>query len=79
ATDETAALWRVASGLLDEWLGEAPRPVRLIGAGVAHVAKSGIGQLALFADPGSARRQRLDRALDAIRARYGDDAITHGD
>lgn len=80
-TDETAQLWLAAAGLFTEWSGSAERrkrAVRLLGAGVAQLTRAGAGQLELFASRASLAQRRLDRAVDAIRARFGDDAITHG-
>ncbi|HEV8534671.1 MAG TPA: DNA polymerase IV [Candidatus Limnocylindria bacterium] len=75
ATSDDVAIFRVARQLLraalaDDREGGRTSPVRLIGVSV-----SGLGageQLGLF---DAARHARLNAALDAIRARFGDDAL----
>jgi DNA polymerase-4 len=50
------------------------RPLRLLGLAVSGLLEDGGYQLDLF-EHGDLRRIQLDEALDAIRARYGRDAI----
>jgi DNA polymerase-4 len=72
-TDLTRDLWRAASELLSTWVSSGSRPVRLIGiAASALVSREG-EQLSLFDD--SQRHARLDAALDALRDRFGPDAV----
>ncbi len=54
-------------------------PVRLLGVGATGLISADTGQLALFAAPRDARRERLNRALDAIADRFGSGAIVRGD
>ena len=49
------------------------RPVRLLGVAARNLGTSA-RQLSLF-EPADDRRERLTRAMDAIRARHGDDAL----
>jgi DNA polymerase-4 len=49
------------------------RPVRLLGVAARNLGTSA-RQLSLFG-PAEDRRERLTRAMDAIRARHGDDAL----
>ncbi len=54
------------------------QPVRLIGFGVGRLLVSPGIQLALFGDSGGLlpdRRERLSRAVDRLRERFGDDAV----
>lgn len=76
-TDQTAVLWQAVAALFEEWTRGNRAAVRLIGAGVAQLSPAGSGQLALFDDDAGRRRQRLDRTLDLIRERFGEDAIGH--
>ncbi len=74
-TDDDATLYRVARQLLRETLGAdresgAVRPVRLVGVSVGGLVAG--QQLGLFE---SARAARLNAALDAVRARFGEDAL----
>ena len=85
---ETTALYRVAAGLADALVAEAPgERVTLVGVSVSALSRRPHLQLELPIDglagdavtrPGSsehARRHRLDAAVDAARARYGRDAV----
>ena len=74
-TDELAAAGR---GLLDELIArERLRPVRLIGLGAANLVEDAV-QLGFAADAESRRAEGIDRALDAIRGRYGREAVRRG-
>ncbi len=73
-TDADRVIGMVAQALLAEaW--RPPRPVRLLGVGVEQLVAA--AQLDLFA-PADAVPSGLDRALDALRRRYGDQAIRRG-
>ncbi len=75
-TDDGALLARAATGLLAR--AALREPVRLLGVGVTQLISADTGQLALFATR-DARRERLNRALDAIADRFGSGAIVRGD
>jgi len=90
ADDDTAAIWTLASGLLDRWLAERRPPLRLLGVSLHDLTAD--RQLDLFgpaqrvaapapAAPGArqtapAPRPPLDAATDAIVTRFGARAIT---
>jgi DNA polymerase-4 len=79
ATDETDVLWSAAAGLFEAWASGRVRAVRLIGAGVSQLSRPTGRQMTLFEDEADGqRRRRLDRTLDAIRDRYGHDAVSRG-
>jgi DNA polymerase-4 len=61
--------------LLEEHLDRS-RPVRLIGAGVSNLEARAV-QLSLL-ESRAAERAALDERLDALRARYGEQAIFRG-
>ena len=72
-------LYRTACGLFDKlWNGA---PIRLLGIRASKLtAETEPVQLSLF-DPDmkkSEKERRLDKALDAIRSRYGKDAVRRG-
>lgn len=70
-TDTTDALWRVARRLFRRhWDGQ---PLRLIGAGVTGLTPAAARQPELFAT--SRRSCRLDAASDAVRERFGANAL----
>jgi DNA polymerase-4 len=49
--------------------------VGTLGVGVSGLGEADSGQLDLFADPKPVPRRRLETAIDAIRDRFGEDAI----
>ena len=75
ATDDDLTIYRVGRQLLRDALGEdhangRSSPVRLVGVSVSGLEAG--RQLGLF---DQARVSRLNAALDAVRARFGDDAL----
>jgi len=49
--------------------------VRLLGVGMSGLGPTGSGQESLFPDPAQERARRLAKAADAVRDRYGEDAV----
>jgi len=76
-TDDDQELYRTARELLAAaW--ERARGVRLLGITAAQLAVGGApAQGSLFA-PAPRQRERLLRAMDAIRDRHGEDKLRHG-
>ena len=74
ATDVTDEIFKVAVKLFEElWNG---MPIRLLGISTSRVTKAGDGrQLSLFDDSDHEKLERLDRAMDSIRERFGADAV----
>jgi DNA polymerase-4 len=72
------SLRQAADGLLSAV--ELNRPVRLVGFGVAHLGAGAAEQLLLFGEDARARvrKERLSRAVDAIRGRLGGASIGRG-
>ncbi|MDD4850284.1 MAG: DNA polymerase IV [Gemmiger sp.] len=73
-TNSTEVIYHTAKALLRQlWPG---RPVRLVGVTAEHTGEDHFEQLTLFADPHHADKQeKLDRAADALRKKFGEDAI----
>ena len=70
------ALYPIARALLARWLEEHPqRRLRLLGVGTRDF--SGDEQQDLF-DESRARRERLEKASDAVRERFGAEALHRG-
>lgn len=72
STDRTDLLWDAARRLFRGW---DFRPVRLVGFTVDRFDSAEVGSLFEAGDPEHGRRRRLDAATDAIRAKFGGDAI----
>jgi DNA polymerase-4 len=83
-TNDTRTITSVASGLLSTWLAENPGArIRLLGVGASQLTEA--DQMDLFASPAPssasatpppANASRLDTALDAIRQKFGANALT---
>jgi len=54
---------------------ERRRDVGTLGVGLAGLSDEDAGQLDLFATPSAPRNHRLEAAMDAIRDRFGEDAV----
>lgn len=78
-TASTDVIYRHACALFDElWDGN---PIRLLGVRTTRLVEEDTPvQLSLFdyAAPKSEKQQKLDAALDSIRARYGKDSVKRG-
>ncbi len=74
ATNITNEIYGMACRLFEElWDG---RPVRLLGIQTSRIRQAGDGrQLSLFDDGNYEKLEKLDRAMDSIRERYGSDAV----
>jgi DNA polymerase-4 len=72
-TDDGATVASVARTLLERW--GVPEPVRLLGVGVTNLEEERPRQLPLFAGAEAPPRERLNRALDEIAARFGRGAV----
>ncbi len=79
ATDDGAAITRIAIQLIERV--KTPDKVRLAGVQVHNLERADTRQIRLF-DPAAlreaGRRSRLNRALDEVTRRFGEDAITRG-
>ena len=74
ATNITDEIYQAACRLFDEfWDGT---PIRLIGIQTGKVTKDGDNrQMSLFDDTDYEKLERLDRAMDSIREKFGADAV----
>lgn len=72
-TDSTTVIYQNACKLLKEFWDHTP--VRLVGVRVSQISDDGFTQLSMF-DAGRNRKlEQMDRAVDAIREKYGIDSI----
>jgi DNA polymerase-4 len=78
ATFLTRDIYKAGSRLLeDNW--NKNRPVRLLGIGLSDFGEENLEQITMYdlsgRDSDSKREERLERAMDAIREKYGHDKI----
>jgi DNA polymerase IV len=66
-------IYRAALKLLA--VRERGREVGTLGVGLSALSDAGPGQMDLFADPSKPRGDRLEKAMDKIRDRFGEDAV----
>jgi DNA polymerase-4 len=78
ATDSSRVIRDTARALLAAKLGRRGRPLRLIGVSVSNLIEPGQGQGELFPRRESEREQTVDRVLDALKERYGREAVRRG-
>ena len=73
-TASSEVIFKQARDLLDKWLSENPKtPIRLLGVGLSNL-QSPDKQSALYE---SAQQSAIDRTMDAVKQRYGDNKLTH--
>ena len=79
-TSDERVFGKVALGLLDE-IWSPGMQVRLVGVGISGINGERPAQLALFEEDGQEPerdRSALGRVTDALRERFGDDAVSYG-
>ncbi len=77
ATDITDEVYDISCRLFDA-LWDGATPLRLLGIALTQITREETEQLTLFADPGRERARKMDRTMDALRDRFGQDAIRRG-
>lgn len=73
-TNATEEIYHIARALMRQmW---PTRPVRLVGVSAEKTGADNFEQLDLFHDPRrSEKKEKLDRAADALRKKFGEDAV----
>ena len=72
-TNSTTALYRHCADLFREgWRG---KPVRQLGVRAEKLSDSRVSQLSLFGQGEADKNRKLDRSIDSIRERFGDEAL----
>ena len=77
-TNITRTLWQQAEEVFLKWHKKSTGPLRLLGFGASGLQKIGTGQQMLFAEPEQQKQERLDKAFDEIRGKFGHDALRRG-
>jgi DNA polymerase IV len=73
----TQAVCRAATELLEN-TEAGQRPVRLLGIAVSQLQERRTGQTELFGNEERLRNESLDRAMDKVREKFGDDGLCRG-
>lgn len=73
-TNSTLEIYRAACQLLDE-IWDRETPLRQMGVQLSKVGQETYRQASLFDAPDTGRMARLDKAVDAIRNKFGQEAI----
>lgn len=76
ATDTTLEVYRAACRVFDSLWDHSP--VRSLGVHTSHVGRDGSYQYNLFDMDNYERYSRLDKAVDQIRKKYGEDSVMRG-
>lgn len=73
-TDSTMLIYSTACALFDRlWHGE---PLRHLGVRVSTLSPAAVQQQYLFAPPNLDKLRNIDKAVDSIRRKYGNDSIS---
>jgi len=72
-TDSTTVIYQNACKLLKEFWDLTP--VRLIGVRTSQISDDGFAQLSMFDTKRNEKLEQVDKAIDAIRGKYGIDSI----
>lgn len=76
-TDITKEVYEISKSLLAElWKNRVP--LRLLGISLTQIVHEDGVQMSFFQDVKKEKARKLDRALDAIRNRYGTDTVKRG-
>jgi len=76
-TDVTSEVYEIAVSLFTE-LWDRQTPLRLLGISLTNLIREEDAQMSLFNDGSREKARKLDRAVDAIRGKYGSEAIGRG-
>ncbi len=77
ATDITKEVYQISKQLYDE-LWDSVSPLRLMGIALTNITKEETAQMTLFPDENREKASRLDKATDAINAKFGGATIVRG-
>ena len=73
STDITSEIYDMAVRLMKEaWKGQ---PLRLIGLSASDIDRDGFQQMSLFGEEEKEKQKNLDKALDKIRNKYGNNSV----
>lgn len=74
ATDVTDEIYAVVKDLFSE-LWDGVTPLRLLGVSLTDVTDDSYDQISFFDSENRAKKQKLDKALDSIKSKFGSDSV----
>lgn len=77
-TNTTKILQQVAESVFEEWYKKYVSKIRLLGFGVSQLRAEGSGQQLLFSNQEDKKQKKIDKVLDKIRGKYGEDGLRRG-
>lgn len=72
-TDVTEIIYSAACSLFDELWNNSP--IRLLGVSASHATTDDFYQMSLFDEEKNTKLSKLNKAIDSIRGKYGEDSI----
>ncbi len=79
ATSATRPIWHAARDLFDAWAARELQPLRLLGVTLGELSEPPQSRQMDFFDTGESKRdEQVDRAMDSVRAKFGDAAVRRG-
>ena len=78
-TATTEILWQEVKEVFQKWYDQSRGALRLIGFGVSGLVDEHSGQQKLFLDPVEEKHQKIDKTVDAIKKRFGSEALRRGE
>jgi DNA polymerase-4 len=76
-TDISKEVYQISHELFDE-LWDGVTPLRLLGIALTNVTHEDVAQFSLFADEGREKARKIDKATDALNAKFGTATIVRG-
>ena len=74
-TNTTDTLWQTAKTIFEQWYAKYAAPLRLIGFAASKLRSENAGQLELFTDTKEIKQKNLDKTIDKIRKKFGNNAL----
>lgn len=76
-TDISREVYQISRELFDE-LWDGVTPLRLLGISMTNITREDVAQFTLFPDESRERAQKLDKATDALKKKFGSATILRG-
>ena len=77
ATDISKEVYTISKALFDE-LWDGVTPLRLLGIALTNVTHEDVAQFSLFSDESREKARKIDKATDALNAKFGSATIVRG-